>query len=91
VRGQENASKLYVLKCAACNLGLLLRKVWGLIKPRVLVGAVAAAVCALWAVLGVLAWLPTPVTVVGVTLTAAVHVLARRARAIQRDSKRSFV
>jgi hypothetical protein len=34
VRGQLNASKLHTLKCAAYNLGLLLRKVWGLSKPR---------------------------------------------------------
>ncbi len=45
VRGQENASKLYMVKCAAYNLGLLLRKVWGLIKPRGLVGRGAAALC----------------------------------------------
>ena len=29
VRGQTNVSKLHTLKCAAYNLGLLLRKVWG--------------------------------------------------------------
>ena len=34
VRGQTNASKLHELRCAAYNLGLLLRKVWGLSKPR---------------------------------------------------------
>lgn len=34
VRGQTNVSKLHTLKCAAYNLGLLLRKVWGLRKPR---------------------------------------------------------
>ena len=34
VRGQTNASKVHTLKCAAYNLGLLLRKVWGLSKPR---------------------------------------------------------
>ena len=45
VRGQRNASKLYVLKCAAYNLGLLLRKVWGLIKPRGWAAAGAAAFC----------------------------------------------
>jgi transposase len=51
VRGQENASKLYVLKCAAYNLGLLLRKVWGLIKPRGLAGLGAAALGLLFALL----------------------------------------
>jgi transposase len=44
LRGLVNVSKAYVLKCAAFNLGLLLRKVWGLSKPRTLAGA-------LWALL----------------------------------------
>jgi transposase len=34
VRGQTNVSKLHTLKCAAYNLGLLLRKIWGMNKPR---------------------------------------------------------
>ena len=34
LRGQINVSKMHTLKCAAYNLGLLLRKVWGLCKPR---------------------------------------------------------
>ena len=34
VRGQKNVSKLHTLKCAAYNLGLLLRKAFGLGKPR---------------------------------------------------------
>ncbi len=34
VRGQTNVSKNHTLKCAAYNLGLLLRKVWGMRKPR---------------------------------------------------------
>jgi transposase len=34
LRGQTNVSKAYTLKCAAYNLGLLLRKVWGMRKPR---------------------------------------------------------
>ena len=34
VRGKTNVSKLHTLKCAAYNLGLLLRKVWGFCKPR---------------------------------------------------------
>jgi transposase len=37
LRGVINVRKAHVLKCAAYNLGLLLRKVWGLIKPRGLV------------------------------------------------------
>ena len=34
VRGQTNVSKVHTLKCAAYNLGLLLRKIWGFCKPR---------------------------------------------------------
>jgi transposase len=34
LRGQINVSKMHTLKCAAYNLGLLLRKVWGMCKPR---------------------------------------------------------
>jgi transposase len=34
VRGQLNVSKAHTLKCAAYNLGLLLRKIWGYRKPR---------------------------------------------------------
>ena len=34
LRGQTNVSKWHTLKCAAYNLGLLLRKVWGYCKPR---------------------------------------------------------
>ena len=34
LRGQTDVSKAHTLRCAAYNLGLLLRKVWGLSKPR---------------------------------------------------------
>jgi hypothetical protein len=34
VRGLVNVTKAHVLKCAAYNLGLLLRKIFGLAKPR---------------------------------------------------------
>ena len=34
LRGQPNVSKTHTLKCAAYNLGLLLRKIWGMRKPR---------------------------------------------------------
>jgi len=42
LRGVVNVSKTYVLKCAAYNLGVLLRKVWGLSKPRTLADALSA-------------------------------------------------
>ena len=58
MRGQNNASKLHTLRCAGYNLGLLLRKVWGLGKPRsgaerggevflTSLALLAAAVCAI--------------------------------------------
>jgi transposase len=34
LRGIENVSKAYTVKCAAYNLGLLLRKAFGMRKPR---------------------------------------------------------
>ena len=53
LRGLLNVTKSHVLKCAAFNLGLLLRKLFGLSKPRSLGAAVAAALRAwfdcLWA------------------------------------------
>ncbi|MGD0208057.1 MAG: transposase [Verrucomicrobiota bacterium] len=48
VRGQTNVSKVHTLKCAAYNLGLLLRKIWGYCKPR---NAKAAAAALFWALL----------------------------------------
>ena len=34
LRGRTKVSKAHTVKCAAYNLGLLLRKVWGMSKPR---------------------------------------------------------
>ena len=60
LRGQNNVSKAHTFKCVSYNLGLLLRKVWGLSKPRngqagakALVGAFFA--CLMMAALGVAA------------------------------------
>lgn len=58
VRGQTNVSKVHTLKCAAYNLGLLLRKVWGLSKPRNAEAGAAGlifAVLALWLLAAVMA------------------------------------
>jgi transposase len=52
LRGQLNVSKTHTLKCAAYNLGLLLRKVWGYCKPR---NAEAVAAALFWAFLALLA------------------------------------
>jgi len=48
VRGQVNVSKMHTLKCAAYNLGLLLRKVWGFCKPRNAKAARAGCFFGLW-------------------------------------------
>jgi transposase len=50
LRGQTNVSKAHTLKCAAYNLGLLLRKVWGLSKPRSAKAGAAGLFLTLWAV-----------------------------------------
>ena len=58
VRGQTNVSKLHTLKCAAYNLGLLLRKVWGYCKPRNAKAAAAVfllAFVALWSLVAAIA------------------------------------
>jgi len=52
LRGQRNVSKVHTLRCAAYNLGLLLRKVWGYCKPR---NAEAGAAALLLAFLALLA------------------------------------
>ena len=52
LRGQTNVSKSHTLRCAAYNLGLLLRKVWGYRKPRNSDGAGAALFLAFSALLG---------------------------------------
>ena len=49
VRGQTNVSKVHTLKCAAYNLGLLLRKVWGMSKPRSAKAGAAGLFLTLWA------------------------------------------
>ena len=91
VRGQENASKLYVLKCAAYNLGLLLRKVWGLIKPRGLagLGAAAASVCLAL----VTAWVASKLAVLVVTLGVAVlaHRVLRVSSQLSANRRTSFL
>jgi len=58
LRGLGNVTKAHVLKCAAYNLGLLLRKVWGLSKPRSAAGLLALffrlwTVCRRWLAGGV--------------------------------------
>ena len=42
LRGLDNASKSHLLRCAGYNLGLVLRKCYGLSKPRSAAGAAGA-------------------------------------------------
>lgn len=58
LHGQTNVSKTHTLKCAAYNLGLLLRKIWGYCKPR---NAKAGAAARFFASLGLLALVVTAV------------------------------
>ena len=58
LRGQTNVSKAHTLKCAAYNLGLLLRKVWGMCKPRSAKTGAAGSFLAI----SVLALLPVAMT-----------------------------
>ncbi|MDR3457626.1 MAG: transposase [Verrucomicrobiae bacterium] len=48
VRGQTNVSKVHTLRCAAYNVGLLLRKAWGMGKPRSAAAAAAGFCVFLW-------------------------------------------
>ena len=67
LRGTVNVTKAHVLRCAAYNLGLLLRKVFGLGKPRS--GAV------LFALIG---WLQGVMDILGRVVKPAWEPLARR-------------
>jgi transposase len=48
LRGLENVSKRYVLQVAAHNLGLLMRKLFGVGKPRTLQGGGGSSVWSAW-------------------------------------------
>jgi transposase len=91
VRGQTNVSKVHTLKCAAYNLGLLLRKVWGYCKPRN-AEAAGAALFGAFLILAtmtaaVVMWKTNPtiggwqgglgLLLVMATTTASVHVILR--------------
>ena len=69
LRGLGNVTKAHVLKCAAYNLGLLLRKVFGLGKPRSS-GALVAALLCLWRALQRLLCSSEPVRALGQTVSA---------------------
>jgi transposase len=48
IRGLEGVTKRYVVQAAAFNLGVLMRVLFGVGKPRTLQGAAGAAVWAFW-------------------------------------------
>lgn len=50
VRGQTNVSKAHTRKCAAYNLGLRRRKVWGMGQPRSAETGAAGLFLTLWAI-----------------------------------------
>jgi transposase len=62
LRGQTNVSKTHTFKCAAYNLGLLLRKVWGYCKPRNAEAAGAAWLFAFSALVVVVAMITSGTT-----------------------------
>jgi len=82
LRGQTNVSKVHTLKCAAYNLGLLLRKVWGMCKPRSADAGATGLFLVLWAMWTITAlivdattdrplrWLLHPCTLLLVTVMA---------------------
>ena len=47
VRGHENVRKRVLLQAAACNIGLLLRRLTGVGTPRSLQGRAVSAICRL--------------------------------------------
>lgn len=55
LRGLINVSKRYLMQVAAHNLGLVMRKLFGIGKPRGLQGACAALVAWIWALAHMLA------------------------------------
>lgn len=65
LRGILNVSKAHTLKCAAYNLGLLMRKVFGYCKPRNVEAAGAALFFVIWAILASASAMIAPVTIAG--------------------------
>ena len=47
----ENVTKIHTLKCAAFNLGLLMRKIFGLAKPRNWEASLATALAAAFVII----------------------------------------
>jgi len=62
LRGILNVSKAHTLRCAAYNLGLLLRKVFGYCKPRNAEAAGAALFFVIWAILALAFSITGPAT-----------------------------
>jgi transposase len=76
LRGMVNASKAHVMRCAAYNLGLVLRKCFGLSKPRsgraVSGGIFVLTAALLFAALVFVMAVPLPLTLLVATLAAII-------------------
>jgi transposase len=81
VRGLAEVAKLHWLRCAAHNLGLLLRKVYGMIKPRGMkaVGAAFAGLFALFCLVSVTVLEPTGWILGAILLIGLLHIVVSRA------------
>jgi transposase len=90
VRGRQEASKLYLIKCAAYNLGLLLRKVWGLIKPRGLAGLGAGVLSLLFGLWSVSAVPAIALVLISLVLALLVHLVSRQISVMPRPTKNRF-
>ncbi len=91
LRGLVNVTKAHVLRCAAFNLGLLLRKAFGLGKPRS--GATFfARLSALWVTLAdtVSTWLRSAATCLRPTTTDRRRHLQSLVSAVSREITRSL-
>lgn len=93
LRGQANASKLHTIRCAGYNLGLLLRKAFGLGKPRSWEAGRAGGFLAFLAILVLVASIthsatsPRPALAIIFAFTAAMIVLMHRPFRCQKNHR----
>jgi transposase len=80
LRGIRNVSKAHTLRCAAYNLGLLMRKAFGYCKPRNAEVAGAALFFVIWTILAPASTMTAPVLIAVLTVligSAGITVLFR--------------
>jgi transposase len=94
LRGILNVSKAYTLRCAAHNLGLLLRKVFGYCKPRNAEAGGTALFFVIWAILAAAVTVTGPMTMVALTTLLGIgglvvwfHTITRAAPSVHADKK----